>query len=511
MKVQNKSFTASNKRAWIIPVEFILMCIFLIGAILVIELIDYDTESIGFSIGTEFATIMIAIVIVAPILPSYKRQSLHVCMFVILLTMGSFLCLLDITRMCIDSSHVGDINKALAVFVFVTEVTFTLFYWFYMSHTLKTSKKITAILDIIACVAWLVFVVLPFINFFSPLYFYIDSEGYLRKSVDTWWICRIYMALIFVLAIVSLLISKEKLKNKITVVVFLGLPLFSVVAAGRTYDLSVIYPSMTVSLMLVYSLLSSDNEKHLYAKTKELNLATSIQMDALPNKFPAFPDHKEFDIYALMHPAKEVGGDFYDFFLIDDKHLGVVIADVSDKGVPSALFMMQSKIIIQNYAMMGLSPKEVLTKANKQLCANHQQKLFVTVWFAILDLETGLLTAANGGHEYPIIKKPDGQFEIYKDKHGIVLGMFDSFKYSEYQIQLEKGTKIFVYTDGVPECNGFDGQFKLNRAVEALNKYEDKSPEDICKSMLKELKEFMGNKDQFDDITMVCVEYRGLE
>ena len=129
----------------------------------------------------------------------------------------------------------------------------------------------------------------------------------------------------------------------------------------------------------------------------------------------------------------------------------------------------------------------------------------------ILDLETGLLTAANGGHEYPIIKKPDGHFEIYKDKHGTVLGMFDVFLYSEYQIQLEKGTKIFVYTDGVPECNGFNGQFKLNRAVETLNKYEDKAPEDICKSMLKELKEFMGNKDQFDDITMVCVEYRGLE
>ena len=191
--------------------------------------------------------------------------------------------------------------------------------------------------------------------------------------------------------------------------------------------------------------------------------------------------------------------------------MGIVIADVSDKGVPSALFMMQSKIILQNYAMMGLSPKEVLAKTNKQLCASHQQRLFVTVWFAVLDLKNGLLTAANGGHEYPMVKKPDGDFEILKDKHDLVVGFMDGMPYHEYQLQLEKGAKIFVYTDGVPECVGDDGQYKLERALDALRRYENQTPEAICQGMLGELKTFMGKNDQFDDITMLCVEYKGQE
>lgn len=510
MEIQNKAAEKLSKKAWIIPVLFGLMCFFLIGAVAIIEIFDYYNANYGFSIGAEIVTMMIALVIIAPILPAYKRQSAHVFMFVILLTMGCFLCFLNISMMCIDGTEMPTLMSIQSVLTFFIEAIFTCSYWLYMSHTLKTKKSITAIFDIIVVGLLLVFLILPFVNFFTPLYFYVDELGKFHEA-DYWWISYTYLALVFVLAIISLFLSKEKMRNKIVVVVFLGVPIFGIAAAWGEDGLSVIYPAMMISLVLVYSLLSYDNEKHLFAKSKELNLATSIQMDALPNKFPAFPDHKEFDIYALMHPAKEVGGDFYDFFLIDENHLGVVIADVSDKGVPSALFMMQSKIILQNYALMGLSPKEVLSRTNKQLCASHQQKLFVTVWFAILDLKTGMLTAANGGHEYPIIKKPDGDFEIFKDKHDLVVGFVKGVPYGEYQIQLEKGSKIFVYTDGIPECVGFDGQFQLERTLNTLNKTKEKAPEEICKNMLSELKEFMDGNDQFDDITMVCLEYKGNE
>lgn len=500
-----------SKSQIIIPILFGVMCALLAGAVAVIEIFDYYNANFGFSIGAEIVTMMIAIVIVAPILPAYKRQSTQVIMFVILLTMGCFLCFLNITMMCLDEANLPDLLRFQCVLVFFFEAIFTFFYWLYMSHTLKTKKNITACFDIIAALLLVAFLVLPFLNFSQPLYFFIDEFGRYQYG-EMWWLSYIYLGLIFIFAIISLFLSKEKIRNKIVVVVFLGIPIFGVFAAWGEDGLSVIYPGMMISLVLVYSLLSYDNEKHLYAKSKELSLATNIQKDALPNKFPAFPDHKEFDIYALMHPAKEVGGDFYDFFLIDDNHLGIVIADVSDKGVPSALFMMQSKIIIQNYALMGLSPKEVLYNANKQLCSSHQQKLFVTVWFAILDLKSGLLTAANGGHEFPIIKKPNGDFEIFKDEHDLVVGFVNGVPYNEYTIQLEKGSKIFVYTDGIPECVGNDDeQYHLDRALVTLNKYKDQTPEDICKNMLDELKQFMGDKDQFDDITMLCVEYKGNE
>lgn len=511
MEKQNNTVEVISKRPWLIPVMFGLMCTFLVGAVGIIEIFDYVNANFGFSIGAEIVTIMIAIVIVATLLPAYKRQSVRVEMFVILMTIGCFLCFVDISKMCIAGSGMPTLTRIMIILVYLAEIVFGFGYWLYISHTLSTKRKVAAVLDIILFALGVIFALLAFVNFFYPLYFTVDPESGFPAASETYWIGDIYMTLIFIFAIVSLFISKQKLRNKIVVVVFLGIPVFALIAAWGEEGLSVAYPGMMIALVLVYSLLSYDNEKLLYSKSKELNLATSIQMDALPNKFPAFPDHKEFDIYALMHPAKEVGGDFYDFFLIDKDHLGIVIADVSDKGVPSALFMMQSKIILQNYAMMGLSPKEVLYKANKQLCASHQHRLFVTVWFATLDLKTGLLTAANGGHEYPIVKGAGANFEIYKDKHDLVVGFMDGVPYREYQIQLEKGSKVFVYTDGVPECVGNDGQYQLERALKALQRYEYETPEVICKSMLDELKVFMGTNDQFDDITMLCLEYKGCE
>ena len=154
----------------------------------------------------------------------------------------------------------------------------------------------------------------------------------------------------------------------------------------------------------------------------ELDLARAIQTGQLPRSFPAFPERTEFDIYASMDPAKEVGGDFYDFFFVDDDHLALVIADVSGKGVPAALFMMMSKILIKNLTAMGLSPAEVMTRTNETLCKNNEESMFVTVWLGILEISSGEMVAANAGHEYPMVRQPGGKFELYKDTHGFVIG-----------------------------------------------------------------------------------------
>ena len=171
----------------------------------------------------------------------------------------------------------------------------------------------------------------------------------------------------------------------------------------------------------------------------ELDMAKEIQAGQLPSVFPAFPERTEFDIHATMKTAKEVGGDFYDFFFVDHDHLGIVMADVSGKGVPAALFMMVSKMIINNFAMMGLEPHEVLEKANDTICKNNKQQMFVTVWLGILEISTGKIVAANAGHEYPIIRQPDGRFELFKDKHGFVIGGIKNKKYKQYEFTLQKG------------------------------------------------------------------------
>ncbi|MBR0063741.1 MAG: serine/threonine-protein phosphatase, partial [Oscillospiraceae bacterium] len=265
-----------------------------------------------------------------------------------------------------------------------------------------------------------------------------------------------------------------------------------------------------VSVVLIYGVLFTDRGKTLAATESELNMAASIQLHMLPSIFPPFPERDDFDIYASMNPAKEVGGDFYDFFLIDDDHLGLVMADVSGKGVPAALFMMASKILIQNYALLGMSPKEVLESANDRICSNNREEMFVTVWFGSLDLRTGVLTCANAGHEYPVLKNPDGSFELIKDKHGFVIGGLGGVKYREYELNLKPGSKLFLYTDGLPEATDSAGElFGTDRMLEALKQVENGEPQAILEGVDSVVNRFVGEAPQFDDLTMLCLEYRG--
>ena len=242
----------------------------------------------------------------------------------------------------------------------------------------------------------------------------------------------------------------------------------------------------------------------------ELALATRIQADMLPNIFPAFPERPDFDIYAVMDPAKEVGGDFYDFFLIDEEHLGIVMADVSGKGVPAALFMMVSKILVQNYAVLGRSPAQALQAVNEQICANNREEMFVTVWFGVLDTNTGKITAANAGHEYPVLMQAGGPFELVKDKHGFVIGGMEGIRYKEYELQLTPGAKLFLYTDGVPEATDAAHElFGTERMLGALNTLPASSPEELLKQVRKAVDDFVKDAEQFDDLTMLCLEYKG--
>ena len=239
----------------------------------------------------------------------------------------------------------------------------------------------------------------------------------------------------------------------------------------------------------------------------ELSLANRIQANMLPNIFPAFPDRTEFDIHASMTPAKEVGGDFYDFFLIDEDHLGLVMADVSGKGVPAALFMMMAKILMYNYAVMGGTPHEVLERLNSTICKNNDDSMFVTVWFGIYTISTGKVTAANAGHEYPIIKHGDKGFEILKDRHGFVIGGMSGLKYRDYEFNLEPGDMLFLYTDGVPEATQADGNmFGTERLLDALNSKAHGTTMELLENVRGEVEAFVGDAPQFDDLTMLAIK-----
>ncbi|SDL13925.1 Serine phosphatase RsbU, regulator of sigma subunit [Sarcina sp. DSM 11001] len=243
---------------------------------------------------------------------------------------------------------------------------------------------------------------------------------------------------------------------------------------------------------------------------KELSTARQIQKSVLPHIFPPFPDRAEIDLFATMDPAKDVGGDFYDFYFIDEDHLCLVIADVSGKGIPAALFMMLSKRILEDLARQERTPSTILEKANDLLCDNNQAEMFVTVWLGILEISTGKLTAANAGHEFPAICEKGGSFELYKDTHGFVVGGMEGVHYKGYDLQLNPGDKLFVYTDGVPEATDGSGEmFGTDHMITALRSCTDNTPEEILQGVKSAVDSFVGDAEQFDDLTMMCLEYKG--
>ena len=241
----------------------------------------------------------------------------------------------------------------------------------------------------------------------------------------------------------------------------------------------------------------------------ELTVATQIQASMLPCIFPAFPERKEIDIYATMQPAKEVGGDFYDFFLVDESHLAIVIADVSGKGVPAALFMVIAKTLIKNHAQAGECPADVFTGTNRQLCESNDAGLFVTAWMGILDMETGEFTYVNAGHNPPLIRRKGGGFEYLKSRAGFVLAGMEGMKYRQASMTLEPGDMICLYTDGVTEATDTGNQlYGEERLQNRLNAEKEKTLEEILHGIKADIDVFVKGAPQFDDITMLVLRLR---
>ena len=242
----------------------------------------------------------------------------------------------------------------------------------------------------------------------------------------------------------------------------------------------------------------------------ELSVASQIQADMLPTIFPAFPERSDFDIYAAMDPAKEVGGDFYDFFLTDSNHLAVVIADVSGKGVPAALFMVIAKTLIKNHAQNGETPAEIFTGVNEQLCEANKEGMFVTAWLGILDLSTGELKYVNAGHNPPIIRRKGGKYEYFKSRPSFVLAGMEGVRYRGNETVLEKGDELFLYTDGVTEAiNNAEELYGEDRLIAVLNENGGVSPSELLPIIRADIDKFADGAAQFDDITMVDLRYFG--
>ncbi len=242
----------------------------------------------------------------------------------------------------------------------------------------------------------------------------------------------------------------------------------------------------------------------------ELDLATNIQASMLPNIFPAFPGRSEIDIFAFNTPAKEVGGDFYDFFMLDDKHLAFVMADVSGKGVPAALFMVIGKTLIKDNTLLENDLGQVFTRVNNLLCESNEYNMFITAFEGVLDLETGQLRYVNAGHEMPFIyRKSKNAYELYEIEPGFVLAALEDIEYKEYTLQLEVGDRIYQYTDGVNEATTWSQEmYGMDRLTDILNKCLDDNVTETLNKVKADIDAFVDGSEPYDDITMLCLEYK---
>ncbi|MBE6596323.1 MAG: HAMP domain-containing protein [Ruminococcaceae bacterium] len=242
----------------------------------------------------------------------------------------------------------------------------------------------------------------------------------------------------------------------------------------------------------------------------ELAFAKAIQHSALPSVFPPYPNRHEFEINAVMHTAKEVGGDFYDFYFVDDDTLAFLVADVSGKGIPAAMFMMTSKTLLKSYAESGMSIEEIFTVANDKLCEGNDAGMFVTAWMGLLDLKTGKVTYANAGHNPPLVKHGDGSFSYLRSRPGFVLAGMEGIRYRKNELQLEKGDVIYLYTDGVTEATDLNNSlYGEERLLEVLNKNADADTSAVCEAVKSDVDAFVLGAPQFDDITMLCLRFNG--
>ena len=407
------------------------------------------------------------------------------------------------------SAFVPEMRILCFVFCMLSKLTdLAMIYLFYMyvRETLGFEGKLAKIAKILIPVTLIVQALFLLANIITPVTFTVDAAG-VYQSTDISLIEDIALIVTSVLTTVMIFMSHNPFSQKAAALTFIFLPLIEYVIIEASFGEASQYGTILMSLIIMYCVISNYKSQKLAATETELNMATEIQTGSLPT---VFPDRPEFDIHASMDPAKEVGGDFYDFFMIDEDHLALVIADVSGKGIPAALFMMSSKIYIGDHATMGGSPAEILERVNKLVCANNDAHMFVTVWLGILEISTGKLTTSSAGHEYPIINV-NGKYELLKDKHGLAIGAMKFAKYTDTEIQLKAGDSIFVYTDGVAEATDANNQFfGTERTVEALNSIpEGSSQREVLFGVRAAVDAFVKDAPQFDDLTMLGLRYNG--
>ena len=466
-----------------------------------------------YNIGQDILGILVCAALFYGCMNGKDKQEETTYLFVALLSINGFALFLDECAWLVQGvPSLRVLNLIVNVLFYTSGPMLTYQFWRYVSRALRLEsspvmQKASRVIQLLLVPALL----LCLLNLFAPVYFSVDELGVYRRGT-LYPLSFLYLLITVAILIAGLATSSAPKRQKRIVITFITLPLLNVLLTFHTFGISTQYVATLISIVLVYSVLFSDQSSLLASTATELNMAAGIQTHMLPNIFPAFPERSEFDIYATMEPAKEVGGDFYDFFMIGDDHLGMVVADVSGKGVPAALFSMIAKTMLKTQAQTRLSPERVLLEVNAALTENNEEDMFVTVWLGVLQISTGELTYADAGHEKLLLYQ-NGAWTFLPKQGGPALAMWEpedlelmdeKYQFRNQTVKLNPGDAIFQYTDGVTEATDADNElFGDDRLLAAMNGAPSAKPEELLPHVRKKIDEFVKDAPQFDDITML--------
>ncbi len=376
------------------------------------------------------------------------------------------------------------------------------FFYQYVKKTLGFGGKLAGWADRGIPILMALESVVILINIFYPLTFFIDADGFYQATGAS-PAEDVYLAVVSLITAVLIIRSSSPRNQKMAAMTFILLPLISYALVLGAFGSASQYGMILMSLVIMYCIIFNDKSNKLASTQTELNMATQIQSSALPS---VFPDSEAFDLFASMNTAKEVGGDFYDFFMIDDNHLCFLIADVSGKGVPAALFMMTSKTMIKDYALTRDNTSDIFTEVNARLCENNDEGMFATAWIGILDTRTMTLQYTNAGHNYPVLQRAGHPCELITAVHGLFLGGMEFTQYRQGELQLEPGDRLLLYTDGVVEAHDRNDElYGEDRLKSMMNDTRNLSGEQVLERVFADVGEYATGVPQFDDITMVVL------
>lgn len=462
-------------------------------------------------------------------------------------TFGMFVGCIVLLGLCLDKQKKGKTTRFLVLIILVTYISlltdaveyiydgmaeyrlhniwvttlyyFTLpaegiFFWYYTLNYLKIKNQKLIQINRLVNIGFAIAILIRIINLKYGFYFVIDEMGIYHRGAQ-YALSKAYFVISMMLSLAIIIAKRKQFKPVQLIAVFLyaiapvGVGLSSLVVHGLSLS-----PITTMAVVLfMYCALNVTQGREIAVAENEMAIASKIQENMLPKSFPYLPGKKEFDLYAVMRPAKEVGGDFYDYFMVDDEHLALVMADVSGKGIPAALFMMTSRTLLKNRIQAGDRLSTIMRDVNNQLCEGNVADLYIIAWVGIIELGTGKGIEVNAGTMNRAIKRANGQYELVEFPSDLAIAISAGNEYHEHPFNLNAGDSIFVFTDGVAKDmeNSNDMIYSNKCLVEILNTVSEASPKETVDVVLQSIDDYANDPDQLDDITMLCMKYNGPE